>query len=617
MDANQIRQKYLSYLAATGHTVIAPAPLILENDPTTLFTGSGMQPLMPYLLGQKHPAGDKLADAQPCLRTEDINDVGDNRHTTLFEMLGNWSLGAYFKKEQISSFFNFLTKEIGLDPAKIYVTCFIGDTKHHIPKDTESAEIWQEIFKSVNIDAAIAEIGTKENGDKRGIKNGERIFFYDDQENWWSRGGGISTTPIGDPCGPDSEVFYDFGEIPGAKSHPAGDDGRFIEIGNQVFMSYRRTKNGFEPLAQKNVDFGGGLERISAAAMNTPDIFKISLIYPIIEKIERLSAKAYESNTTNMRIMADHLRGAVFLVAAGLTPSNKEQGYVLRRLLRRAILKSLHLGIADNFLSEIPPIVAKIYAQAYPQIAEALPKIVKILENEEKTFRQTLARGLRELNKMSATALTGNDLFKLQDTYGFPLELSVEEAYRRGIKLSTNYEKEFNAALLAQRKLSQTASQGMFKGGLADHTEMTVKYHTAAHLLLAALKKLISPSIDQKGSNITPERLRFDFSLDRKLTAEETAKIEDQINAWIRADLAVSSCQYDKNYALDTLGAHGSFREKYPDQVTVYTIGDASKPASIEICGGPHVTHTGDLGRFKIVKEESSSAGVRRIKAVL
>jgi alanyl-tRNA synthetase len=617
MNANQIRQKYLSYLSSRGHKIIPPAPIILENDPTTLFTGSGMQPLMPYLLGEKHPDGNRLTDSQPCLRTEDIDDVGDNRHTTFFEMLGNWSLGAYFKEEQIRTFFSFLTEEIGLDPSKLYVTCFIGDKKYHIPKDTESAEIWQKVFKSVNVDAAIADIGTKQNGDKRGIKKGERIFFYDDQENWWSRAGGIATTPIGDPCGPDSEVFYDFGARPGVKSHPAGDDGRFIEIGNQVFMSYRRTAKGFEPLVQKNVDFGGGLERVAAAALDAPDVFQTSLIYPIIEKIEKLSGKSYESNTTDMRIMADHLRGAIFLVAAGLTPSNKEQGYVLRRLLRRAILKSLNLGIASNFLSAIPPVMAKIYASAYPQITKALPQIIKTLEKEEKSFRQTLARGLRELNKLSASTLSGKDLFKLQDTYGFPIELSVEEAYRQNIKLSDDYEKEFKAALSAQRELSQTASKGMFKGGLSDHTEMTIKYHTAAHLLLAALKKRISPTIDQKGSNITPDRLRFDFSVDHKLTAEELKSVEDQVNAWIESDFSVISDEYDTDYALDTLKAHGTFREKYPARVTVYTIGDASDPISMEICGGPHVARTGSLGHFKITKEESSSAGVRRIKAAL
>ena len=368
MNANEIRQKYLDFMVRQGHTIIQPAPLVLENDPTTLFTGSGMQPLLPYLLGQPHPDGQRLTDSQPCLRLQDIDDVGDPRHTTVFEMLGNWSLGDYFKETQIRNFFTFLTEDIGLDPNKIYVTCFIGDEKYGIPRDDEAANIWQKVFAEQGIEAKIVEIGTAENGNKRGIKPGERIFFYDDKENWWSRGGGIDTTPIGDPCGPDSEVFYDFGvehqdEATYGKAHPASDGARFMEIGNQVFMQYRREEDGsFSELKHKNVDFGGGLERITAASINSPDVFQISLLKPIIDRLAELSGKTYAANTSEMRIIADHLRGAYLLAAQGLTPSNKQQGYALRRLIRRAILKALNLGIEQDFLSEILPIIADSYS---------------------------------------------------------------------------------------------------------------------------------------------------------------------------------------------------------------------------------------------------------------
>ncbi|MDO4759757.1 MAG: alanine--tRNA ligase [Candidatus Saccharibacteria bacterium] len=618
MNANEVRQKFLDFQVKKGHKVIAPAPLVLENDPTTLFTGSGMQPLLPYLLGKPHKDGTRLTDSQPSLRLQDIEDVGDPRHTTVFEMLGNWSLGDYFKEEQIRNFFEFLTKEISLDPAKIYVTCFIGNEKYGIPKDEEAAHIWQEVFKEAGIDAKIAEIGSAENGDKRGIKPGEHIFFYDDHENWWSRGGGIETTPLGDPCGPDSEVFYDFGEDKQdvekyGLAHPASDGARFMEIGNQVFMQYRRKDDGtFEELEKKNVDFGGGLERITAASINSFDVFKISLMRPIVEKLETLSGKSYENNTDEMRIIADHLRGAYLLAAQGLTPSNKAHGYALRRLIRRAILRALDLGIADNFLSEIVPVISENYTELSDDILSHRADALAVLEKEEYAFRQTINKGIRELVK-----LTKNELFKLQDTYGFPLELSVEECYRRGIKLSAKYREEFDTALAEQRERSKTASKGMFKGGLEDHGEQTVKYHTACHLLLAALQKIVNPSICQKGSNITSERVRFDFNLDHKMTDEELAKVETQVNEWIKADLPVVHAEYEKDYAKNELKAHGQFWDKYPDMLTVYTIGDPENPVSREVCGGPHVEHTGVLNSFKIVKEESSAAGIRRIKAVL
>lgn len=638
MDANEIRRKFLDFQVKKGHKVIQPAPLVLENDPTTLFTGSGMQPLLPYLLGKEHPEGTRLTDSQPSMRLQDIEDVGDPRHTTVFEMLGNWSLGDYFKEEQIRNFFEFLTKEVGLDPSKIYVTCFIGNEKYGIPRDIEAAEIWQKVFTEAGVDAKIAEIGSAENGDKRGIKPGERIFFYDDKENWWSRGGGIDTTPIGDPCGPDSEVFYDFGEELQDEekyglAHPASDGARFMEIGNQVFMQYRRKKDGtFEELEKKNVDFGGGLERIAAAAIGSFDVFKISLMRPIIEKLEEISGKSYDNNTDEMRVIADHIRGAYLLAAQGLAPSNKTQGYAMRRLVRRAILRALDLGISSNFLSEIVPIVAENYKDLPDSILTHRENALVTLLKEEEVFRKTLNKGLRELDKLikvsagfkeigevakDAKTLSGRDLFKLQDTYGFPLELSVEECYREGIKLSENYLKEFEAALAEQRERSQTASKGMFKGGLEDHGEQTVKYHTACHLLLAALQKHISPDIVQKGSNITADRVRFDFNLDHKMTPEEKTTVEEQVNEWISADLPVVFDEYDKTYARDILKAHGQFWDKYPEALKVYTIGDFDNPISREVCGGPHVEHTGALGHFKIKKEESSSAGVRRIKAIL
>ena len=623
MDANTIRKKFLDFQVKNGHQIIAPAPLVLEGDPTTLFTGSGMQPLLPYLLGKEHPLGTRLCDSQPSMRLQDIEDVGDPRHTTVFEMLGNWSLGDYFKEEQIRNFFLFLTKEVGLKPERLYVTCFIGNEKYGIPKDTEAAEIWQKFFREAGIEAKIAEIDTAENGDKRGIKPGERIFFYNDHENWWSRGGGCESTPIGDPCGPDSEVFYDFGEDKQdvekfGLSHPASDGARFMEIGNQVFMQYRRNEDGtFSELEKKNVDFGGGLERIAAAAIDSFDVFKISLLKPIIDKLEEISGKSYENNTDEMRVIADHIRGAYLLAAQGLVPSNKTQGYAMRRLLRRAILRALDLGISSNFLAEIVPIVANNYTELPDSILTHRETALDTMLKEEVMFRKTLNRGLRELRKLSNQKLSGYDLFKLQDTYGFPFELSVEECYHEGISLTDDYRQEFEKALKEQRERSQTASKGMFKGGLEDHGEQTVKYHTATHLLLAALQKIVNKDACQKGSNITADRVRFDFNCDHKLTPEEKQAVEDQVNEWIEADLPVVFDEYDKNYAKNELKAHGQFWDKYPEKLKVYTIGDFEKPVSREVCGGPHVEHTGLIGHFKIKKEESSSAGVRRIKAVI
>lgn len=625
MNAQEIRNAYLQFFKDRQHEIIDRAPLILKDDPTTLFTGSGMQPLLPYLLGKDHPAGVRLVDSQTCIRAQDIEDVGDNRHTTFFEMLGNWSMGDYFKEQQIRWFFEFLTDVAGLDPSKIYVTAFIGDEKHGIPRDDEAANIWQKVFEEKGIEAKIVEVGSQEDGDKRGIKPGERIFFYDDGENWWSRNGGLDKTPIGDPCGPDSEVFYDFGPQNHAEgyglAHPASDSGQFMEIGNQVFMQYRRLEDGsFTPLEKKNVDFGGGLERIAAAAIDNPDVYYISLLRPIVEKLEQVSGKKYESHQESMRVIADHLRGATFLAVDGAIPSNKEQGYVMRRLLRRAIRKAFDLGIEQNFLEEIVPIIADLYRNDYPEVASKRDEIVAILAKEEKVFRQTLRKGLKHLEKFAQGGLTGAELFMLHDTYGFPVELSTEEAFKQEIQLSDNWRQEFDDKMTEQRTRSQTAAKGTFKGGLGGQTLQHKKYHTATHLMYAALKQVVGDHVTQHGSNITEERLRFDFNNDEKVTREQLDEVERIVNEKIKEDLPVSFKEYPTDEAF-TMGAIGAFGDKYGETVKVYQMGEGDHRFSFEVCGGPHVDHTGQLAEggktFKITKEESSSAGIRRVKAVL
>lgn len=639
MNAQQLRNEYLKFFNERQHEIISRAPLILKDDPTTLFTGSGMQPLLPYLLGKEHPSGQRLVDSQTCLRAQDIEDVGDNRHTTFFEMLGNWSMGDYFKEQQIRWFFEFLTEKAGLDPTKIYVTCFIGDEAHGIPRDDEAANIWKTVFAEKGIDAKIVELGSAENGDKLGMQGG-RIFFYDDGENWWSRGGGLDKTPIGDPCGPDSEVFYDFGPQNHAEgyglAHPASDSGQFMEIGNQVFMQYRRLEDGsFEPLARKNVDFGGGLERIAAAQIDNPDVFRISLLWPIIEKLQSLSGKKYESHTESMRVIADHLRAATFLAVDGVVPANKEQGYVMRRLLRRAIRFAFELGIEQNFLEQIVPVIADLYIDDYPEVKAKREEVIAVLVKEEKSFRQTLSKGIKELSKqfpvvgfvpVGAPApvrptVTGGDIFKFQDTYGFPKELSVEIILmqNRGT-MSENWVAEFEEKLEEQRNRSRTATKGEFKGGLGGQTLQHKKYHTATHLMYAALKKVVGDHVTQHGSNITEERLRFDFNNDEKVTREQLDEVEKLVNEWISWDLPVSFQEYPTDQAFE-MGAIGAFGDKYGETVKVYKMGDEPKRVSFEICGGPHVDHTGQLAEdgkvFKITKEESSSAGIRRVKAML
>ncbi|MGH7195818.1 MAG: alanine--tRNA ligase-related protein [Candidatus Saccharimonadales bacterium] len=644
MNAQEIRQAYLEFFKKQQHAQISRALLVPQNDSSTLFTGSGMQPLILYLLGEAHPEGSRLVNSQTCLRAQDIEDVGDNRHTTFFEMLGNWSLGEYFKEEQIRWFFRFLTDEVGIDPNKLYVSCFIGSPENGISRDDEAANIWQKLFEEKGIDAKIVEVGSQADGNKNGMQGG-RIFFYDDGENWWSRGGGLDKTPIGDPCGPDSEVFYDFGQqnhnASYGQPHPASDSGRFMEIGNQVFMQFLHTENGFEPLEKKNVDFGGGLERIAAAAINSPDVFKISLLWPIIEKLEALSGKKYESHLGSMRVIADHLRAATFLAVDGITPSNKEQGYVMRRLLRRAIRFAFELGIEQNFLEQVVPVIADLYKDDFPEVAANREKVIEVLVKEEKAFRQTLRKGLKEFDRIAATLtsglygagspkpelkpekLNGRSLFRLYDTYGFPLELSLEEAYQRGIKLADDWKEIFDYEMGVQRERSRTATKGEFKGGLGGQSLVHKKYHTATHLMYQALRQVLGEHVVQHGSNITEERLRFDFSHPEKMTPEQIAEVEKIVNEQIQKDLKVSFAEYPTKKAREELGALGAFGDRYGETVKVYKMieGGAEKPFSFEICGGPHVDHTLQLAEgnktFKITKEESSSAGIRRIKAVL
>jgi len=625
MNAQEIRNSYLEFFKERGHAIVSRAPLVLKDDPSTLFTGSGMQPMIPYLLGESHPEGQRIADSQTCLRAQDIDDIGDNRHTTFFEMLGNWSMGDYFKQQQIEWMFEWLSEVVQLDMSRLYVTCFIGAPEYGIEKDTEATAVWKRLFEARGLSSDEAEIGSEEEGYARGIKDGERIFYYDGSKNWWSRNGGPETTPVGDPCGPDSEMFYDFGTPHdpsfGEFCHPNCDCGRFMEIGNNVFMAYRKVADGiFEPLEKPNIDHGSGLERIAAAKIDSPDVFRISLMWPIIEKLQKLSGKSYEDNTESMRVIADHLRAATFLAVDGCIPANKEQGYVMRRLLRRAIRFAFDLSIEQNFFEEIVPVIADLYANDYPEVARNRETIIAVLVKEEKVFRQTLRKGLQQLAKFAADGITGTELFTLYDTYGFPVELSTEEAVKQGIELPVDWREQFDAKMEEQRNRSRTAVKGEFKGGLGGQDLIHLKYHTATHLLQSALREIIGTGIQQHGSNITEERLRFDFSFDRKVTREELDEAEKLVNGWIAADLPVSYTMYPTQQALD-MGAIGPFGERYNEEVKVYQMGEGDNIASLEICGGPHVDHTGQLGEdnktFKITKEEASSAGIRRIKAIL
>lgn len=627
MTAQEIRQAYFDFFVERGHKVIPRALLVPYNDPTTLFTGSGMQPLIPYLLGEPHQDGTRLVDSQTCLRAQDIEEVGNRRHTTFFEMLGNWSLGDYFKKEQLPWFFEFLVDVVGIDPSKLYVTTFIGDDANGIPKDTESAEIWTKLFNAKDIDAKQVEIGSEEDGYAKGMQDG-RIFYYDAGKNWWCRAGKIDDMPPGEPGGPDSEVFYMFDFIEhdpkwGEHCHPNCDCGRFMEIGNSVFMEYIKTEAGFEKLPKQNVDFGGGLERIAAAKINTADVFKISILKPIIDELEAESGKSYESHTESMRVIADHLRAATFLAVDGVVPSNKEQGYVMRRLVRRAIRFAFELGIEQGLCEHVVPIITDMYKEDFPDMAASRDKVIDVMIKEEKIFRQTLRKGINEFSRLADKQVTGEVIFKLYDTFGFPVELSKEEAYKRGIDLAADADAEFERLMTEQRQRSQTASKGVFKGGLGGQTMQHKKYHTATHLMYQALRDVLGDHVVQNGSNITEERLRFDFTHPAKVTPEEIAQVEAIVNEQIKKDLKVSYAEYPTKVAIEEKGALGQFGDRYGDTVKVYKmIADgASEPFSFEICGGPHVDHTLQLAEdgkvFKIVKEESSSAGIRRIKAVL
>lgn len=631
MTAQEIRQAFFDFARENGHVIIPRANLVPQNDPTTLFTGSGMQPLITYLLGEPHPNGTRVADSQTCLRAEDIEEVGDNRHTTFFEMLGNWSFGDYFKQEQITWFFIFLIDKVGLDPTKLYVTTFIGDEEAEVPRDEESATIWQKLFANRGIETKVVAVGSEQDGYDNGMQGG-RIFFYDAKKNWWSRAGVPSNMPAGEPGGPDTEVFYEFAHIKhdekwGKHCHPNCDCGRYMEIGNSVFMQYLKGKDGsFSELPKANVDFGGGLERIAAAKINSDDMFKISLLWPIIEKLEKLSDKKYNQHKAAMRVIADHLRTATFLSVDGVVPSNKTQGYVMRRFMRRAIRYAFELGIEQNFVEQIVPTIADLYHNDYPEVAENRENIINVLVREEKVFRQTLRKGLHEFKKLFGPDARhdlsqGQAIFMLHDTYGFPSELTLEELYKKNIELGINWKTDFDTAMAEQKARSQTAAKGTFKGGLADHSEITTKYHTATHLMYKALRMVLGEHVVQRGSNITSERLRFDFSHDSKMTPEEIKQVERIVNEQIEKDWPMDWREENTKEAL-THGVMGAFGDKYGEIVKVYTVGNPDgQNYSREICGGPHVKNTGTLAegdkKFKIIKEEASSAGVRRIKAIL
>ena len=610
----EIREKYLNYFKQKGHTIVPSASLVPENDPTTLFTGSGMQPMVPYLLGQKHPLGTRITDSQKAFRTGDIDDVGDNRHTTFFEMLGNWSLGDYFKNEQIEWMFDFLINELGLDINKLYVTAFIGDEANNIPKDTEVGLIWKRLFKQKGIDAKEVNIGSEENGYETGMQGG-RIFYYDVRKNWWSRAGIPQNMPAGEPGGPDSEMFYEFTDIEhdskfGKNCHPNCDCGRFLEIGNNVFMEYVKNVNGtFSKLPQRNVDFGGGLERLAMALNNCPDIIEINH-KPILNYLEKESGKKYNVNdeyTKAFRVISDHMKASVFLISDGINPSNTDQGYFVRRLIRRSVRFADSLGIKVSVLSGIVEPIALMYKDSYPEILEKINSIEKTIADEEKRFRETLSKGLKEFEK-------GVDPFILFTTYGFPFELTQELAKEKGITINDD---KFRKDIEDHQNLSRSGAEHKFKGGLGGTGEIETKYHTATHLLHQALREVLGTTISQKGSNITQERLRFDFSHNSKMTDEEKKKVEDIINEKIAQNLPMNKIVMKKEEAEKT-GALHFFGDKYGDEVNVYYIGDSIETAySKEFCGGPHVENIGTLGHFKIVKEESVSAGVRRIKAIL
>lgn len=593
LTSDELRQMYLDFFKSKGHAVIRSASLIPENDPTVLFTTAGMHPLVPYLLGEKHPAGTRLTDVQKCVRTGDIDEVGDESHCTFFEMLGNWSLGDYFKKEAITWSFEFLTDEkwLGIDKDKLYFSCFAGD--EDASRDMEAYDTWRAM----------------------GVAD-DHIFFLPKENNWWGPAG------VTGPCGPDTEMFIDTGKPAcGPECSPACDCGKYLEIWNDVFMEYNKQADGtFVPLEQKNVDTGMGLDRTIAILQGKKSVYETDVFAPIIAKIEALSGKKYEGADEEarkaFRIVADHIRCATFMIGdeSGITPSNVDQGYVLRRLLRRAIRFAGKLGVAEGNLSGIAQVVIDKYAHAYGELKTNEQKILSEIEKEEERFQKTITQGLKEFEKVAAglsegDTIDGKSAFRLYDTFGFPIEFTLELAEERGLRVD---QQGFDKAFEHHQELSHAGAEQRFKGGLADTNEQTARLHTATHLLNAALRKFLSDDIRQKGSNITAERLRFDFNFERKVERDELDKLEEYVNEAIAAGLDVTEEEMTVDEAKEQ-GAMGVFDSKYGELVKVYTIPGYSK----EICGGPHAKNTAELGHFKIKKEQSSSAGVRRIKAVL
>lgn len=592
VTAKELRKMWFDFFSKRGHAIISSASLIPENDPTVLFTTAGMHPLVPYLLGEKHPAGTRLADVQKCVRTGDIDEVGDNSHCTFFEMLGNWSLGDYFKDEMISWSYEFLTSPeyLGIDPGRLAVSVFAGD--EDCPRDEKGAALWE----------------------KNGIPK-DRIFYLPKENNWWGPAG------ITGPCGPDTEMFIDNGQPKCCDScSPACDCGKYLEIWNDVFMEYNKTVDGkYEPLKQKNVDTGMGLERTLCILQGKKSVYETDVFAPIIAAIENIGDKKYgesEEATKAIRIVADHIRTSVFMIGdeKGVLCSNVDQGYILRRLLRRAVrfAKSLNIGVGQ--LSAVAEAVIAEYGDVYPELIANRDRIIGEINAEEERFEKTLQSGIKEFEKLChylvGDTISGKASFKLYDTYGFPIEMTVELARERGLKVNTD---DFNKAFEEHQKKSHQGAEQKFKGGLADHSEATTRLHTATHLMHRALKEVLhDENANQKGSNITEERLRFDFTFPRPMTAEEIAEVEKKVNEAIAADVEIT-CEEMTVDEAKAAGAVGLFTAKYGEKVKVYTMGKYSK----EICGGPHAARTGELGHFRIVKEQSSSAGVRRIKAVL
>lgn len=625
MDANQIRAAYLKFFQEKQHALIPSSALVPDNDPTTLFTGSGMQPLVPYLLGMEHPEGNRLVDSQKCIRVQDIEEVGDNRHTTFFEMLGNWSLGDYFKADQLPWFFEFLTDVVGLDPQRLYVTVYAGDEANDLPRDEDSAGIWKELFAKKGITAGIGEMITEEQGAARGMESGERIFYYRDK-NWWCRQGNPEKMPVGEPGGPDSEVFFEFPEIShdtsyGAKCHPNCDCGHFLEIGNSVFMQYRKTETGFEKLPKQNVDFGGGLERIAAAANNDPDVFRSSLFSPLLSRITELSGTTYEGNEYSYRVLADHLKASAFLITDGVVPSNSERGYVLRRLIRRAIVRADKLGMTGDALLGIFQALPGLYEDTYPVLKEKAAQISDVFVTEERKFRKTLSEGEQKLRE-------GIDMFTMYTTYGYPVELSLEILNVTGEEREKGIER-FEAQMEEHREKSRAGAEKKFGGhGMYDENgdirtsspeeyEKVSKLHTATHMIQSALRVVLGNEVHQAGSDITAERTRFDFTFDRKLTEEELKRVEDLVNEKIKEDLPMEMFEMPRDEA-DKTGALTVQKAKYGDLVRVWRIGyDWDNAFSKEFCGGPHVKRTGEIGGIRISKQEAVAAGVRRIRGVL